>query len=214
MSQIFKAICDVMADIGAIGKNQKNQQQGFAYRGIDDVMNALQPAMVKHGIFVVPECLEHTRDERTNKNGTALLYSIVKIRYTFYAEDGSSVQATTIGEGMDSGDKATNKAMAIAFKYACFQTFCIPTKEMVDPDGETHEVKPGQRQVKPADEITDADEQRLWAIAKAHGIDPGQVMKGIVRAYKKTEVRTLSKAQYEEVCARLEASKQSAANDG
>jgi hypothetical protein len=89
----------------------------------------------------VPEILEQTREERTNSKGTLLIYSICKVKYTFYAEDGSSISATVIGEGMDTGDKATNKAMSIAFKYACFQVFCIPTEEMVDPDAECHEVK-------------------------------------------------------------------------
>lgn len=138
---IFESINKVMDEIGAIGKNTKNQQQGFMYRGIDAVMNALNPALVKYKVFVVPEVLEQTREERTNAKGTTLLYSIIKVKYTFYAEDGSSVSAVVIGEGMDSGDKATNKAMSIAFKYACFQVFCIPTEEMVDPDAECHEVK-------------------------------------------------------------------------
>lgn len=138
---IFESINKVMDEIGAIGKNTKNQQQGFMYRGIDAVMNALNPALVKYKVFVVPEVLEQNREERTNAKGTTLLYSIIKVKYTFYAEDGSFVTATVIGEGMDSGDKATNKAMSIAFKYACFQVFCIPTEEMVDPDAECHEVK-------------------------------------------------------------------------
>ena len=139
---IFESINKVMGDIGAIGKDSKNQMQGFMYRGIDAVMNAINPALVKYKVFVVPEVLEQTREERVNSKGTTLIYSICKVKYTFYAEDGSSVSAVVIGEGMDSGDKATNKAMSIAFKYACFQVFCIPTEEMVDPDAEVHEVKP------------------------------------------------------------------------
>lgn len=138
MAEIYAAINGVMADVGAIGKDKTNVQQKFKYRGVDDVMNALQPAMVKHGIFVVPEIIEQRREERQTKTGGNLIYSVCTVRYTFYAKDGSSVQCVVIGEGMDSGDKATNKAMSIAFKYACFQVFCIPTEEMADPDAETH----------------------------------------------------------------------------
>ena len=130
MAEIYQAIIGVMADVGAIGKDKTNVQQKFKYRGVDDVMNALQPAMVKHGIFVVPEIIEQRREERQTKTGGNLIYSVCTVRYTFYAQDGSSVQCVVIGEGMDSGDKATNKAMSIAFKYACFQVFCIPTEEM------------------------------------------------------------------------------------
>lgn len=141
-NNIYKAINEVMKEIGAVGKNQENSQQGFMYRGIDAVMNAINPALTNHGVFVVPEVLEQTREERTTSKGNSLIYSICKIKFSFFAEDGSHVEAITIGEGMDSGDKATNKAMSIAFKYACFQVFCIPTEEMVDPDAECHEVKP------------------------------------------------------------------------
>ena len=139
---IYKAILGVMEEVGAISKSKKNQQQGFMYRGIDDVMNALQPALIKHGVFVVPNILDQIREERQTKSGGSVTYSICTIKYTFYAEDGSYVESVVIGEGMDSGDKATNKSMAIAFKYACFQVFCIPTEEMKDPDAEVHELEP------------------------------------------------------------------------
>lgn len=134
---IYEAINGVMQDIGAIGKDKKNQQQGFNYRGVDDVMNALQPALVKHKVFVVPEVMQLDRTERTTDKGKTLLYSVARVKYKFYAEDGSFVEATVVGEGMDSADKSANKAMSIAFKYACFQVFCIPTEEMIDPDSET-----------------------------------------------------------------------------
>ena len=142
MAEIYQAIIGVMFDIGVIGKEKKNAQQGFKYRGVDDVMNALQPAMVQHGLFVVPEIIDQKREERQTNRGGNLIYSVCTVRYTFYAKDGSSVQCVVVGEGMDSGDKATNKAMSIAFKYACFQVFCIPTEEMKDPDAEVHTVAP------------------------------------------------------------------------
>ena len=122
VKNIFETISAVMGEIGAVGKDSKNQQQGFMFRGIDAVMNAISPALIKHHLFIVPEILEQTREERTNSKGTLLIYSICKVKYTFFAEDGSNISAVVIGEGMDTGDKATNKAMSIAFKYACFQT--------------------------------------------------------------------------------------------
>lgn len=139
---IYQAISKCMEEIGAVGKNDVNKTQGFKYRGIDAVMNSINPALVNNHIFIVPEVLEQTREERKSIKGATLIYSVCKIKYTFFAEDGSSITAVTIGEGMDSGDKATNKAMAIAFKYACFQVFCIPTEEMQDPDSESHTVEP------------------------------------------------------------------------
>ena len=152
---IFRAIAGVIADVGTVSKDKVNKQQGFKYRSIDDVYDALHPALAKNKVFIVPEILEQTREiVGTTKNGARMTQVICKIKFTFYAEDGSHVEAVLIGEGMDTGDKATNKAMAIAYKYACFQVFCIPTEEMQqepelqkDPDGECPQeslVKPGK----------------------------------------------------------------------
>lgn len=137
---IYTLIPAVMADIDAIGKNRQNTEQGrgFNFRGIDDVMNKMKPIFSKHQVFVVPEVLEQARETKTTRSGSELRYSLLKIRFSFFAPDGSHVDAVTIGEGMDSGDKASNKAMSIAFKYALFQVFCIPTEEMRRDDQEAH----------------------------------------------------------------------------
>lgn len=140
--EIYKAIGEIQRELDAIGKNKKNQQQGFNFRGIDDVYNALHPLLAKHGVFTVPEVLEDRSEDRQTKNGGQLIYRILRMKYTFYAVDGSSVSAVVIGEGMDSGDKASNKAMSIAHKYAFFQVFSIPTEEVAasDPDNYSHEL--------------------------------------------------------------------------
>lgn len=137
--EITKSLCAITAEIGALGKNKKNQQQGYAFRGIDDLMNTLHPLFAKYSVIVVPEVLESIREERVTAKGAALLSAILKVRYHFTAMDGSEICATVIGEGMDTADKASNKAMAVAYKYACFQVFCIPTEEIkaADPDNYT-----------------------------------------------------------------------------
>lgn len=138
--KIYQAISNVMADIGAVGKNNTNQFDKYKFRGIDDVMNALYPAMVKNHVFVTPEVLESSREERASKDGKTMMYTILKIKYTFYTDDGSSVECVVVGEAMDRSDKSTNKAMSAGFKYACFQTFCIPTEEMQDADLDSPEI--------------------------------------------------------------------------
>lgn len=137
MNNIHKTINLIMSDMEAVTKDSKNVQQGYKFRGIDAVMNTLKPLFAKYKLFVCPKVLEQTREERATSKGGNLIYSILKVKYTFYAEDGSNVEVIVVGEGMDSGDKASNKAMSIAFKYACFQVFCIPTEDVVDPDTET-----------------------------------------------------------------------------
>ena len=136
---IYAQMSKAMADLKAVGKNSKNQQQGFKFRGIDDVMNALHPIMSKHNIFVAPTVLDSNVKSYSTTRGTQMQNTVIKVEYSFYAEDGSKVTATTYGEASDSGDKSYSKAMSIAFKYALFQVFCIPTEEMQDPDLNSHE---------------------------------------------------------------------------
>lgn len=135
--KIYGAIAKVMQDVGIVGKNDSNDYDKYKYRGIDAVMNALNPAMVKNKVFVTPTVLDSQREERAGKNGTTMMYTVLTVKYTFYTEDGSSVECVVIGEAMDRSDKSTNKAMSAAFKYACFQTFCIPTEEMHDTEEES-----------------------------------------------------------------------------
>lgn len=167
---IYGKIADCMRQLGAIGKTSKNMQQGFMYRGIDAVMNALNPVLTENRMFCVPEVLEQHREERQTRNGGNLIYSILKMRYTLYAEDGSSVSADVIGEGMDSADKSSNKAMSVAYKYAMFQIFSIPTEEMADPDAETPPEstrKPAQAQHIQQPEQAPARSAQEWTAQKA-----------------------------------------------
>lgn len=140
---VYQAINEVAAELAQMGiaKNSKNQMQGFNFRGIDAVYNTLAPLLAKHKLCILPRCLERICVERTNAKGTALFYVTVKSDFDFVSIDGSKHTITTYGEAMDSGDKATNKAMSAAYKYAAFQAFCIPTEETaIDADAETHEV--------------------------------------------------------------------------
>lgn len=182
---IYSAISKTMKDIGIVGKADTNKQQGFKYRGIDAVMNALNPAMIKNGIFVVPEVLDQLRENRQTAKGGTLIYSICKVKYKFYAKDGSCVEAVVIGEGMDSGDKATNKAMSIAFKYACFQVFCIPTEEMQDPDAET---QPESIPMHNNEKVTEKDVATLNAVLNKKGVHE----KSICDRYKVSSLSELT----------------------
>ena len=148
--QIYGLIAQAMKRVGAIGKDSVNEQQKYKFRGIDAVYNALNPVMGELGLFICPEILDHRREERKSvkeyggkTQETVLKYSILTIKYTVYAPDGSNVSCVVVGEGMDSGDKASNKAMSVAMKYAMFQLLMIPTEEMVDPDKESHDVTSG-----------------------------------------------------------------------
>lgn len=148
--KVYQAINAVQKALSKEGITKDRQATGFgagyAFRGIDDVYNTLSPMLAEHGLVIIPRCIERhesVRDGAKNK----LYFVTVKMEFDFIsAEDGSKHTACTYGEAMDSGDKATNKAMSIAYKYACFQTFAIPTEGDNDPDATVHEPAPARKQ--------------------------------------------------------------------
>lgn len=143
MSQlIYKKMNEVMKEIGFVGKDQKNTAQGFKFRGIDQFVNTLYPALCKHGVFMTPHVVSesHELKEVQRSSGKVGIDKHVHllVEYTFWAEDGSSVKVGPIAaEGLDSGDKSTNKALSSALKYALIQTFSIPTEDMAEGDLES-----------------------------------------------------------------------------
>lgn len=144
-SLIYKKMSDVMKDIGSIGKDQKNTQQGFKFRGIDQFVNALHPALNRHGVFMTPRATSFNQEikEVVRSSGKAGVdkHVAIMMEYDFFAEDGSKVTVGPVpAEGVDSGDKATNKALSAALKYALIQTFSIPTEDMAEADFDTPEL--------------------------------------------------------------------------
>lgn len=143
--KVYQAIAAVMSDLSkvGIGKDKTNSSQNFKYRGVDDVMNVLAPMLSKHGLLILPRVTKYSCVERQSAKGNALFYTVLEVEYDFVGvEDGSKhLVGPIIGEAMDSGDKSSNKAMSIAYKYACFEAFCIPVVA-TDPDADVHDVSP------------------------------------------------------------------------
>jgi hypothetical protein len=162
-AKIYASICAITEELSKIGiaKDRKNQSQGYAFRGIDDVYAALSPLLAKHKVCILPRVTSREVVERANKSGGVLFYTSVTMEFDFVsAEDGSKHTVTMVGEAMDTGDKSSNKAQSAAYKYAAFQAFCIPTEGDNDADAATHEVARNQ--------MGDAElERHKKAIAKA-----------------------------------------------
>lgn len=134
--KVYAALAAIMGDISPVAKDQRNTQQGYNFRGIDDIYNAVNAIMAKHKVVAVPEVRDIKDGTFTNHKGTLFCTRIFTVCYTFYAEDGSCVSAIVVGEGHDTADKASNKAMAAAHKYALLQVFCIPTAEAKDSEAD------------------------------------------------------------------------------
>jgi hypothetical protein len=146
---IYKIIPLIMGEVGAIEKNRKNKEQNYSFRGIDDAYFAFQPLFAKHGLFVMPTVLEQKREERATRSGGVLTYTILTVKHTFYASDGSSLECITVGEAMDTADKSSNKAESAAMKYALLEVFCVPTMGDNDTENQSPEPLPSAHAPKP-----------------------------------------------------------------
>lgn len=176
MTTVYKAIANVTAAMAksGISKDRKNQQQGYSFRGIDDVYNVLSGMLAEYGLCIIPRILSRTCQERSTKSGSVLFYVTVEAEYDLVsAEDGSKHTARVFGEAMDSADKATNKAMSAAYKYMAFQTFAIPTEG--DNDADAHTPQPAPAKPEPfnydaaldamADAVSEAQLKAIFAPA-------------------------------------------------
>jgi hypothetical protein len=200
---VYKAITAVQADLAKEGlaKDRKNQQQGFMFRGIDDVYGVLSPILSRHGLCILPRVVSRTCDERQAKSGGALYYVAIEAEYDLVAaEDGSMHTVRSVGEAMDSADKATNKAMSAAYKYMAFQTFCITVEgENHDADADTPE------QTVPRSQPKAATAQRKPAAAADNGplATDGQVKAIFGKMYGLDIPRDQMKAKIEKLTGRV-----------
>lgn len=131
---IFLALVAIHQEIEAIAKKQRNESQSFNFRGIDDFYDALHPLFAKNGVITIPFVRDANVGFFLNSKGNVCHKSLITVGYQFVASDGSSTEATTIGEGHDFGDKATAKALSAAHKYLLIQTFLVPIKDIIDQD--------------------------------------------------------------------------------
>lgn len=137
---IFGAMLAIASEMPSIAKEGKNAAQGYSFRGVDQVFNSLQPIFAKHGVIITAEILDLRRDERPSKSGGIMAFVTVRVRYHFVAKDGSSISTESAGEGCDTSDKATPKALSISLKYALLETFLVPTADNKDPENDSHEL--------------------------------------------------------------------------
>jgi hypothetical protein len=192
---IYEAIPAILADVEAIGKNRNNSQQGYKFRGIDDVYNAIHPLLAKHKVFPTCEIVSRELTERQTKAGSVLFYVNIKAKYTLWAHDGSHVTTEAWGEAMDSGDKASNKAMSAAYKYALFQLLCIPT-EAVDSEQDTHDVAPKRTDVVPGKPDQKSKAQK---VADEHGLTPASELLKQKSAFEKAKAEIVKAIQNHDI---------------
>ena len=178
MPQIFELLPKVMADIGAIGKLQRNQGQHFNFRGIDDALNHCNPVLAKHGVSlcvgIEPNSYHSESWEQKGRDGQSQRVTRVTLlmRVAFFAPDGSSIENILAGEAIDyGGDKATNKSMAAAFKYGLFFGLCIPVERQAVDDSDRDETCPHAEPAIEESAAVDPMARRLAVIANTHTLE-------------------------------------------
>lgn len=187
----INAVMEVMSKEG-IGKDRKNTQQNYQFRGIDDVYNTLCGVLAANKLMMLPFVQEMKREERQTKSGGALNYTILTVDFKLVsAVDGSSDVVRMIGEAMDAADKSANKAQSAALKYAALQVFMIPTEGDNDADATTHEVAPSG--------MPDAEYAKLANLLKATGVPAARLLK----EYGVKNLRLLDQGQYADAVNRL-----------
>lgn len=214
-ANVYQLIATVASELAqdGISKNRKNQQQGYQFRGIDDVYNALAPVIAKHGLVILPRILAREISERQAKGGGVLFSVVVEAEFDFVSShDGSKHTVKTYGEAMDSADKATNKAMSAAYKYAAFQTFCIPTEGDNDADAHTPQVATPGRQPKASASAPAANGPELMTAEECAAItaladEVGKPLKDITAAYKVSSLNFIPRTAYPKIVARLESAR-------
>lgn len=213
--KVYEAINKVQSELAHVGISKaRTNTQGASYkfRGIDDVYNVLSPMLAKHALCILPRMISRICDERLSGAGKPLFYVTVEAEFDFVsAEDGSKHTVRTFGEAMDSSDKATNKAMSAAYKYAAFQAFAIPTEGDNDADSHTHEVAPKSKPAAANNQPAQLDEAAaIKAMRSANTVE--QLEKFYQSAMKRAsnEQATTIQAAYEVAKEVLTATKEAA----
>jgi hypothetical protein len=135
---VVERLALVMNDVQAVKKGDRNQQQNFNFRGIDSVINAVGPALRAHGVVAVPVNVLSAFEQYETKTKTQMRNCVLTITWRFYGPAGDFIEAQTMGEASDAGDKSVPKAHSVAYRILLLQALCIPTDEP-DPDSQAHE---------------------------------------------------------------------------
>lgn len=185
-----QSIAGVLARVKSVGKDSRNAQQGFNFRGIDAVMNAVNPALKEVGGFIVPNVADkQTVEVGTTKNGATIFSVRLTVEFTWYGTDGSHISGMVPAEANDSADKATAKAMSVAYRTFLLQTLCLPTDDP-DPDEayiEAHPARNWKAEVEELAAVKDvAGMRELWVQARDAGA-PQAFLDGVVTMVAKIE---------------------------
>ncbi|MBQ8994495.1 MAG: ERF family protein [Oscillospiraceae bacterium] len=123
---IYEKISAIMKDVQYLAKDDHVEFASTKYKAISEekVTTIMRAELLKYNLVVFP--VEMTWTRIGNISHVDVLYKMVD------TETGDSIAIASCGDGADTQDKGSGKAMTYAFKYMWLRTFAIPTGE--DPD--------------------------------------------------------------------------------
>lgn len=132
-SSLAAAVCQVMQEVTHVQKTGRNGFHKYTYASDADLLAALQPAMSKAGlcllpVLVTPTTVEHASDRK----GKTQYRTDLVVTYRLQHVSGESIDLQAPGCGIDGEDKGAYKAMTGALKYVLRHTFLVPTGD--DPE--------------------------------------------------------------------------------
>jgi len=175
-----------MKEVKGVEKSMTVGSGNYSYKGVPDkeVKDVFKNAMSKHGLCILPIGVKPTihieRWQETNQYGTKMKQSVlaeVETKYLLLHDSGESIELAGYGIGVDSGDKASGKALTYSLKYTLLYTFLTPTGTIDDSDN-TH----SEEQEKPPAEVA------------APKTKPKMTKEGFDKAMASENVEALTKA--------------------
>lgn len=188
-ANVIQAIAAVMSDMKGVGKEGRNKDQGYSFRGIEDVTAVLQPVLGRHCVVIVPRELSHAREHFKSAKGGDWTDDFINIEYAIYGPGGAEDKITAgpfLGIGRDNSDKGANKARSMAYKYMLTEVFCIGDKKD-DADENTPTVERAPEAPAGPQQMSESNRERFIATARERGLDDDDIARIVHQA---TEGRT------------------------
>lgn len=174
---VHEAFAQVMEEVTVVRKDGRNEAQKFNFRGIDGTVNAVGPALRKHGVIITPNLRSVAyRDIEVGQKRSAMREVTVEVEYVVRGPAGDTFSGIVPGESMDSGDKGTAKAMSVAYRTFLLQALTIPTDEP-DPDSVSYERSARREPEQPVDAVISTENaEALITRCEENGLDASVVV--------------------------------------
>ncbi|MEV0149063.1 MULTISPECIES: hypothetical protein [unclassified Nonomuraea] len=151
---VHVAWANVMGVVRAVTKGDKVTEgpARFDYRGVDRALNVFGPACRAHGVLVLPHRVEPSYRDTTTSTGKPTRECTVVVTYRIYGPNGDHLEVQAAGESLDTGDKGSAKAQAVALRTLLYHAGLVPT---LDPDPDAHNLERGEARIRSAAEYAD-----------------------------------------------------------